>query len=720
MGSPVKDYYAEEVATAQPVNYYQQEVASVRPGQRPNVKSLIPGAVKQGVKSAIDPLLAPLGLDSRSREMQDMYGKGREAALEADPKIFNHPVSPFGPSAREGFSEEGPTISIPETPLNGKLDIKVSPRNIVKQIQGLGVDAAVGSVGDVAASRLPAAVGRGVLEPFAGGAEGIASRLLNYLIKPSKQSRKFGANPGRGVAKYVGPKMSKESLAEGIGEAKSGLLNKMEQNAADNPDALVDATPIFEQIRDTVKQLSKFPETYAGAIESHQAFARDLDNIVRQGGQIKDGRMYVKPMDAIKLKRQIGELPSWAANDPKLGSLNKTARQAYGAFDKEIDRSLPGNEGFNRDISDLIGAEKGLQDGVARNDNKSPVGLLEMIAGAAAGKGNVFSPEAVAAAAGVKALRSTPAITTMSSGLGQAAKAGRKVAGALEASDRPSLIESLLQKLLGKSQKASPAVEPKMLGHTKVEKPANIRDYAANALPEPQENASVPYDAALAEGHERFTIEEMKKRASTGSKPGMEEQRLPDQHAKALDELSQEPGSEVPKKAGRLSSERGAASLGGESPTDKSHVGKKVKINPDALKKGDAPEGTIESVSDKYVWVNGKLYNKSDVFITNPDPGARAVDPQFLLKSGEKPAPVIRPEKAQYYADNPNIQPTLDDQGVMINGKFMSFKDFKNKGIDRALAKIGILPIAGAASGVALAGGLAVDEGVRKYAKKKR
>jgi hypothetical protein len=177
--------------------------------------------------------------------------------------------------------------------------------------------------------------------------------------------------------------------------------------------------------------------------------------------------MYVNPSDAIQIKRMIGELPSWGVQDPRLGSLTKTARKAYGAFDREIDKSLPGNRQLNQDISDLIGAEKGLEEGMSREQNKWPIGLMEMIPAAIAGRGNVMSPEALAVAGAIRAARSVPAITTAGAATGQVARGIRGTSRVAQAIEKPSILESLVNRLL-KQERIKPQAEagPRFLSGT--------------------------------------------------------------------------------------------------------------------------------------------------------------------------------------------------------------------------------------------------------------
>lgn len=257
-------------------------------------------------------------------------------------------------------------------------------------------------------------------------------RFNNFLIKPRAAGYKFGANPGRSVAKYIGPQVDKEGLLDAISNKKNELLTQLEINVKKHPGSLVDASPVFQNIIDSIDQMRSLPRTYLSQIASHHDLFNDVAAMIKSKAIIKNGKIYVNPADAIAIKRQLGDIPSWNVLDPKLGGLTKTVRKAYGAFDKEIDKAVPGSAALNQDISDLIGAQKGIQLGKQRDLGKSPISLIDLGFGGLTGmhSGGLGTAAGVA---GSMFLRSTPFNTTagyLSYKLGKLLKgAGKKVQG---------------------------------------------------------------------------------------------------------------------------------------------------------------------------------------------------------------------------------------------------------------------------------------------------
>lgn len=305
---------------------------------------------------------------------------------------------------------------------------------------GVGIDASA-SLGTEVSGPLAKGASK-VTSKVAKGAEDLGGRLLNFYIKPRAAGYKFGSNPGRGVVKHVGPKMSKESLKEGIVSAKDRLLKELEESAKVSNDP-VDATPIFEEIGSVVNRLKDFPELYADQIESHKSLARDIMAKVAQNGYAKNNRIYVNPVDAVKIKRAIGDIPSWTVNDPKLGSITKTSRGVYGKFDREIDKVLPGSKEMNQDVSDLIGAEKGIDLGMQREQNKHPLGILDWGIGAIVGAHGGGPVGVLQGALASKAVRSAPFNTTAGATFGAIGKAGRKTADVMKSVESPEILKQI-------------------------------------------------------------------------------------------------------------------------------------------------------------------------------------------------------------------------------------------------------------------------------------
>lgn len=410
----------------------EQELSDIfdEQGSAPQ-ESLIPSPSRM-LADVTAPKLRPMGVFPEQLASDfggDVYGKLR-----------NRMVGMIPENVKTGLGKATRSL----IPGGNVLPLNSLDKPLGNMAAGVGVDIGTGAATDIATATLPKAAAS-VAKDVGQTAENVGGRLMNFYIKPRQAGYKFGSNPGRGVIKHVGPQMTREGLLQGINNAKDRLLSQLEESAA-NSQTPVDATPIFQEIAGTVNKMKDLPETYAGQIDAHRALARDLMRKVSKNGFIKDGKIYVYPKDAIQIKRAIGELPSWATNDPKLGTLTKTSRKAYGAFDKEIDKAVPGSATTNRDVSDLIGAQKGIELGMQREQNKSPLGLIDLAVGGLTGSHSGpagFIPGALAS----KAVRSAPFNTTVGAGFAGVGRAGRSASTLLEAANKPSLIAEALRRL---------------------------------------------------------------------------------------------------------------------------------------------------------------------------------------------------------------------------------------------------------------------------------
>lgn len=412
--------------------------------QKPDVLGTI---AKTALTTATDPLLAPFGMDSRTRQAQEVYGRGREGILQS---------SPFQ-AMRAGASKEPfkGLVSVADriSPKAGEYARKITPNEIVKQGQGLGVDVGLGLGTDAVMSKAPAVAGR-MTRSLGNAAEEVGGRALNFYIKPRQNAYQFGKKPGKAVIRNIGPKMSRQSLLDAIKLKTDELTRRMEGEVAGSQ-KLVDIGPIKEHFKNILTRMSDFPETYSGQVEAHRGFARDLDALISKHGYTEaNGSVMVTPETALKIKRALGEIPSWNITDPKLGAIGKTARETYGRFDRGIDAAAPQAKQLNEDISGLIGARQGIEKGMMREQGKYSVGPMELAAGALLGHGNPLSPGFLAGAGVMKAIRSAPFNTSVGAVAGGIGKASRSVAPILESLEKPALIEQIFQSMKRPKTKA--------------------------------------------------------------------------------------------------------------------------------------------------------------------------------------------------------------------------------------------------------------------------
>lgn len=416
----------------------------------------IAGNIASGIVKGFKPdnTPSPYGMFApHMKAAENVYGALKDPAMQmlkpiTDRAPANESMNQFF-EKRIGFSPLSVVgkLKTPVGSIAGEVG-KVSQRSVAELLASIGIDVGTGAATDLGASRVLPAIGKNILRPLARTAEGLGGRFINNLIKPRAAGYRFGANPGRAVAKHIGPKMSQESLLDDVVKTRERLIGDLESMASDST-SVVNATPIFEEIQSAYSKLRQMPETFSSQRSAHSELARDIKNlIIENGGFIRGNQIFIDPKNAIKVKRLIGELPSWNTLDPKLGSITKTARKMYGRFDKEIDKAIPGAKEINQDVSDLIGAEQGIKLGAQREQNKDPLKSLSDMIFTGIGAAHGGAPGAAIGYGASRILRSTPFNTVAGAVGGRLAKAGKASAEILESTRGPGLIETAIRKLL--------------------------------------------------------------------------------------------------------------------------------------------------------------------------------------------------------------------------------------------------------------------------------
>lgn len=399
----------------------------------------------ENVMTGFGPLMAGQNLYGQIREqaLDRPFLRGMRSGLSTKPEPMR---VPFGMAVREPITTAGATLATST----------LSPERIAREAQGVALDAVSGVGGDAIMAKAPALLAKSIVEPAARATEGSAGRALNFYIKPRAAGYRYGGNPGRAVVKHIGPQPNKDALLESIVSKKNELMNELGKRATSS-NTPVDVSPIFKSIATEVQKMRSLPSTFSSQVKAHQDLALDLLRAVKDsGGKIEGGKVLVSPSSAVKLRQLIGELPSWSQLDPKLGSLTKTARKSYGTLNEEIGKALPGSRELNRDVADLIGAEGGIRQGMQREQNKYPLGLMDVALGTAIGLPAGGPAGIVPGALISKALRSAPAITTFGATAGGIGKALRGSGSVLRSLERPTVMGEIFRALRPKPKSLVP------------------------------------------------------------------------------------------------------------------------------------------------------------------------------------------------------------------------------------------------------------------------
>lgn len=334
---------------------------------------------------------------------------------------------------------------------------------IGSEASGFGVDALSGMATEgidpvtKSLSKIFKGVGR--------GAQKNAGRIINQLIKPREAQYAFGRNPGLEIADQGITAWNREGLEKNVGK-KLGDLDSQLSTAIKKHEASgitrVDMTPAFKKISSQIQELSKLPETTQSMQDELKSFGRDLFNLT--GGNPSN----VSPKQALEIKRLVGKLPSWAMSDPKMGTKTNIARSVYGAIDDAMDIAMPETKELNSSISNLIGAKTSMKKGIAREENKSFIGLLDRIGpaglGASVGFAHGGAPEAVGLGAlslgASKLANSTFGRTRIAKSLMGTAKNAKGASEILSEIKGPRLVDRIKELLVDQPKGLVPVDSP--------------------------------------------------------------------------------------------------------------------------------------------------------------------------------------------------------------------------------------------------------------------
>jgi hypothetical protein len=328
---------------------------------------------------------------------------------------------------------------------SGGRDFILDEMNIPKDSKkragiGFGIDVASSLAPDLAAGAAKG-ISRSVMRPLQKTGESLASRLINQLIKPGKAAFNFGRNPGLEVAKQGITATSREGLEKNIGSKirdLTGSLNKKYSASGDKP---VNVSRVLKPLIETSLNMEGLPRTTASMRSDVSDLGNDLLEAV--GGDPRS----VPASRVLGIKRLLGKIPSWAANDPKYGTKTDVARKAYRELDSVLDESIPETKELNSAISNLIGAKDAMSGGVAREQNRAFAGLYDRVgpagiggvAGTATGgvPGGIIG--ALAALGLSKFLSSTPMRTGAAKNIYNLSKIPAKASETLEKIEGPNV-----------------------------------------------------------------------------------------------------------------------------------------------------------------------------------------------------------------------------------------------------------------------------------------
>lgn len=254
----------------------------------------------------------------------------------------------------------------------------VIPRAIEQGLLGLGYNVGTNiEQGKPITENAGTAFGAGALFPVGGtglaavkskvvtpAKEGVATRLVNSLIKPLLRDFSYGKNPGRGIAREGITGNTLDELATNItsarqkvGQQKQALLSQARyQNKS------VNLTDITRPLDEAMQQAAKGGETNRGLIQRLQEHKDAILNeyeIVNGVAQRTGARQlaYLPVQVADKVKQLIGTMTKWTGNFSDDAVINKALKQSYGIAKGKIEQVVPEVKALNERWGDLMSAE---------------------------------------------------------------------------------------------------------------------------------------------------------------------------------------------------------------------------------------------------------------------------------------------------------------------------------------------------------------------------
>jgi len=211
----------------------------------------------------------------------------------------------------------------------------------------------------------------------------IPSKLINSLIKPASKEFKFGKNPGLAVAKEGITANSIEGLekkviskrkliGQEIGRVAKGA--KGEFNITDDIEKTLQKHLLNKTDEATVKQMNNVLDQLANIKKvSIQDGKMILENI---------GKRNISKMTAEELhnfQKLIGKLTKWTGSSAEK-EVNKMLSELYGKVSKKLS-SVQGLKELQKRYSNILGAQKALENRVARATSNNMLGLQALGSG---------------------------------------------------------------------------------------------------------------------------------------------------------------------------------------------------------------------------------------------------------------------------------------------------------------------------------------------------
>jgi hypothetical protein len=230
-------------------------------------------------------------------------------------------------------------------------------------------------------------------------AEKLAPRLVNSLVKPISKAFEFGRNPGRGVSAEGITANNLDDLGTRVWAKVKEAGERIDKHLSMPLYASkkVDILPALQPLRDAIaKAVKDGEETLLGRLRDlekkiHHEFRENPKTGALEVAKAK--ATTVSPLDAARMKRDIGEKTKWREGDPYADEVNGIRVEIYRALNDLIETAAPGTRSFNARYADLLTAAKAIERRSTIQKRLDMVGLSPLLTGGATALTSALSGE---------------------------------------------------------------------------------------------------------------------------------------------------------------------------------------------------------------------------------------------------------------------------------------------------------------------------------------
>lgn len=224
--------------------------------------------------------------------------------------------------------------------------------------------------------------------------EKLPSKLINNVIRPSKNEFLFGRNPGKAVVDEGITANTREGLLKEINSRRIEIGRTTNKALQDVPkDVTVNIQPSLEPIDKAMNEAVSSGERalYNRLKDLKDGLTKEFIEVDGALKPVRDKNLILSPLDANKVKQKIGADTKWTGqafdND-----INKVRRQVYANINTAVDEAVGeiGETGtrikdLNNRYANMLGAEKSLENRIQVAARNNLIGLPDLTIGGAVG-----------------------------------------------------------------------------------------------------------------------------------------------------------------------------------------------------------------------------------------------------------------------------------------------------------------------------------------------